>query len=99
MRCRATTPPCVISASITSAATKTTGIIEGIRIDLGANKLRFDGGRVSRTGEPVAVFHRAAPARGPSSYNRHRQLSISVSGTFAIRWVRAFEAFAAWLST
>jgi hypothetical protein len=36
------TPARVISASITSAVTKTTGIIEGIRIDLGTTKLRFD---------------------------------------------------------
>jgi hypothetical protein len=31
------------------------------------------------------VFHRPAPARQQSSYNRHWQLSITLSSTFAIR--------------
>jgi hypothetical protein len=34
------------------------------------------------------VFHRAARARPQSSYNRHRQLSITLSSTFAVRSTR-----------
>jgi hypothetical protein len=36
----------------------------------------------------MRVFHRAALARQQSSYNRHRQLSITLSSTFAIRSTR-----------
>jgi hypothetical protein len=35
------TPACVASASITSAARKTTANIQGIRIDFGTRKLRI----------------------------------------------------------
>jgi hypothetical protein len=52
----------------------------------------------------MRVFHRAARARPPSSYNRHWQLSITLSSTFAVRstYPSRFlpvKIFAVWLST
>src|ERR1700733_8179997 len=44
-----------------------------------------------RIGDAKWVFHRAAPARQQSSYNRHWQLSITLSSTFAVRSTRPSE--------
>ena len=58
------TPACVASASINSAATKTRGIMERIRIGVGTDNLRFEGGRVSKTGAALTGFPpRSAGAR------------------------------------
>jgi len=46
--CKASTPICVISARIASAATTTTAIIENVRMSLGTNELRFRAIRVSQ---------------------------------------------------
>jgi hypothetical protein len=65
-------------------------------MSLGTNELRFDRVPVSPGQGPKAfirsylraamrVFHRPALARQQSSYNRHWQLSITLSSTFAIR--------------
>jgi hypothetical protein len=58
--------------------------MERIRIGLGTDNIRFDGGRVSKTGAPFAGFPPRGACEGPSSYNRHRRLSISVSGILAL---------------
>src|ERR1700676_206430 len=78
------TPACVASASINSAATKTRGIMERIRIGVGTDNYGSKAAGFRRPAQPLPVFHRAARAQRPSSYNRHRRLSISVSGTFAL---------------
>src|ERR1700677_4302620 len=78
-------PVWVASASITSAATKSTANISGIRFDAGTYKLRVKRRRGFER-LPRAEFSTAAKRTNEySSYGRHRQLPISIDGAFCFR--------------